>query len=356
MKINSFICSLLLACAATSICEAKGESVLLSGAQEPKLVVNNRILVQVNGKAISVIDVMKKMDMLFYKQYPEYTSSVQARYQFYQANWKHVLDEMIDRELILGDAEESKLVISPGDIRQEMENLFGPNIITNLDKIGLTFAEAQKMVHDDITMRRMMYFRVQSKAINEVTPQVVRTTYDQIAKDNIRDNEWIFNVVTIRHRDSTKAAETANLVSRMLSEDNVPLSDLNEKLKEIAPKTPKSPTVTISEEFHTNEKELSDPYKKILVTLSPNSYSSPTSQKSRSDNSTVVRIFYLNKMNQGGPIPYAELSPKIKDKLIDNAINKESDAYIKKLRLQYHVQDSQLEGLISSNFQPFELE
>ena len=45
--------------------------------QEDKLelVVNNQILAKVNGKPISVIDIMKKMDLLFYRRFPQYTSS-----------------------------------------------------------------------------------------------------------------------------------------------------------------------------------------------------------------------------------------------------------------------------------------
>ena len=71
-------------------------------------------------------------------------------------NWKYVLQELIDKELILGDAEEKKVAITAGDVRQEMENMFGPNIIANLDKIGLSMDEALKIVrrlditpHDD---------------------------------------------------------------------------------------------------------------------------------------------------------------------------------------------------------------
>ena len=38
--------------------------------QEPKLQINNRILANVNGKPISVIDAMKKMDVIFFRQFP----------------------------------------------------------------------------------------------------------------------------------------------------------------------------------------------------------------------------------------------------------------------------------------------
>ncbi|MEI8126006.1 MAG: SurA N-terminal domain-containing protein [Parachlamydiaceae bacterium] len=346
-----FLLILTLMISATAL-QADG---LLGNTQEMRITVNNRILAKANGKAISVVDIMKKMDMLFYQQYPQFSSSIQARYQFYTANWKHVLAEMIDKELIIADAEESKLQVSPGDVRQEMESLFGPNIIANLDKAGLTFDEAYAMVLSDITLRRMMYFRVQMKAISQATPQKIREYYDQIAKTNIRDNEWVYNVITIRHRDSVKAAAIANMVHESLVNEKVSLANLPEKLKENVLTSGKSSFVTISEEYHTKEKELSDSFRKTLDTLSAGSYSFPISQKSRTDNSTVVRIFFLKDMVAGGPVPFSELESKIKGKLVEDAMEKESTAYITKLREHFDVQDTQMKELLSSDFQPFEI-
>jgi antitoxin component of RelBE/YafQ-DinJ toxin-antitoxin module len=303
------------------------------------------------------MDLMKKMDMLFYKQFPQYTSSSQARYQFYLANWKYILSELIDKELIVADAEESKLVVSAGDVRQEMEGMFGPNIIENLDKVGLTFDEAYQMVLADITIRRMMYFRVQSKAISQATPQKINEYYNKIAKNTIRDNEWVYRVVSIRHRDPTKAAETANNVLGLLKDDNISFADLPEKLKEGVPESARArqPSLTVSEEFHTNEKELSDSFKQTLVTLTPDSYSMPIAQKSRADNSTVVRIFYLKEMKTGGVIPFKELEGKIKELLVEEAMEKETKAYLSKIRAHFDTQEGQIQELINSEYQPFVL-
>lgn len=354
MKSKS-LCSVILSILLSSSSLAIAESSLLS-SKEPQITVNNRILAKANGKAISVIDLMKKMDMLFYRQFPQYTSSSVARHQFYLANWKPLLTEMIDKELIMADAAESKLVVSPGDVRQEMETMFGPNIIENLDKVGLTFEEAYQMVLADITLKRMMYFRVQSKAVSQATPQKIREYYEKIARENIRDNEWIYRVVTVRHKDSTKAAETANTVKGLLDEDHISFEDLPAKLKELIPESPKQPTVTVSEEYHTNEKELSDAFKQNLEALQPDSYSNPLPQKSRSDNSTVVRIFYLKEIKPGGAIPFKELEAKIKNVLIEEAIEKESDAYLSRLRQHFDAQEDQIDELMKSDYQPFILQ
>lgn len=352
MKFKYLLSLLFIFATISSSAYAKGDF-LFGNEQELQITINNRILAKVNGKAISVMDLIKKMDMQFYRQYPEYTSSVQARYQFYQANWKHVLEELIDKELILADAQETKLPISAGDVRQEMESLFGPNIVTNLDKIGLTFDEASKMVLADITIKRMLYFRVQAKAINQVTPQLIRGYYENYAKDNIRDNEWVYNVISIRHRDANRAEETARQVLHLLSVERVPLVDLTNKIKEFSSEKRRPATITVSEEFHTKEKELSEAFKDTLMTMQQDSYSQPTSQKSRADNSTVFRIFYLKTMVPGGTIPFKELEGKIRDNLVDEAMGKEYIAYLTKLRQHFDVQETQLKEILTSDSPPF---
>lgn len=346
------ICCLFLHLASSSL-HAKADSFFFGQEEKLHLVVNNRILAKVNGKAISVIDVMKKMDMLFYRQFPEYTSSVQARFQFYQVNWKHVLQELIDKELILADAEEVKLPISPGDVRQEMESLFGPNIITNLDKVGLTYDESLKMVQGDITIRRMVYLRANSKALKKVTPQVVRTAYEEFAKNNIRPEQWQYYVISVRDPDATSGAEIANRIYQLL-EEKTPPTELLAKLK-TEMTLDKKTSVNVSEEFHHTEKELSEAYKEILTKLESGAHSRPIPQKSRTDKSTVFRIFFLKELKAGGPIPFSEVENELKDKLLDEASAKESEAYLKRLRLHFDVQDNHLKEMIEAEFQPFEL-
>ncbi len=43
----------------------------LDNSYPQNIVINNRILLKVNGKSITVMDVVRKMDLLFYRQYPE---------------------------------------------------------------------------------------------------------------------------------------------------------------------------------------------------------------------------------------------------------------------------------------------
>lgn len=333
--------------------EAKNESFLLGTDSQQHIFVNNRILAKVNGKAISVIDVMKKMDMQFYKSYPQYTGSTPARFQFYQMSWKQALQEMIDKELILADAEEAKIQVSSGDVRQEMETVFGPNIILNLDKVGLTFEEAWKMIQEDITIRRTTYVRANAKALQKITPQKVKAAYEEYSKTNIKPEEWQYFVISIRDTDPTRAAEAANFAHRYLVEQKQPIENLAAAVTNISSLS--SVKVTTSETFTHLEKDLSPAYKEVLATLTPDTYSAPIAQKSRTKKSSVFRIFYLKEHSLSGTIPFSKVENKLQELLVDDAVDKEIDAYLKKLRDHHHMQANQFEEFTPSDFQPFVL-
>jgi len=76
---------------------------------EPRLLINNRPLAKINGKVISLFDVIKKMDLFLFDYSPEYTPTVVERYQFYSSRWESTLEDMIADELVLIDAEQKEM-------------------------------------------------------------------------------------------------------------------------------------------------------------------------------------------------------------------------------------------------------
>lgn len=318
--------------------------------EEKKIVIHNRVLAKVNDKSITVYDLMKKMDLLFYRQFPEYTHSVQARFHFYNANWKAVLRDLMDKELIMADAEEVKMQVSNGDVRQEMEEMFGPNIITNLDQVGLTFEEAWKMVHADIVIKRMLYTRANMKAIKQVTPLTIRDAYTNYAKENQKPETWGYSIINVRDPDPAKGAEAAQRAYQLLAVEHLPTKELAEKLKDTDTK------IAVSEEYKHTAEEMAEHSKKVLATLKVGEFSTPQPSKSRTDGTTVYRIFYLQDKVEAGAPPFNKVSNELKDKLIDEASNKEIDQYIARLRKHFDVQGGDLELLKKENFQPFVLQ
>jgi hypothetical protein len=161
---------------------------------------------------------------------------------------------------------------------------------------------------------------------------------------------WTYQVITVRDKDKTKGAEAAHQVHHLLVDEHIALSQIPDRIKDLA-SVAKSTKVTTSEEYHHQEKEVSAAYKDILKNLKSGTYSEPQAQKSRADNSTVYRIFYMKEVKPGGVIPFNEISSKIKDKLLDEAAEKETTAYLKKLRKHFDVQDNQE----LADFEPFQL-
>lgn len=351
LKLKFFVLASLLTVGSLAF-GAKTDFRLGQDQTSKNILVNNCILCRVNGKVISACDVMKKMDVMFYKQYPEYAMIPDARYQFYQVNWKHVLEDLIDKELVLADAEENKVPVSNGDVRQEMESIFGPNIIQNLDKINLSYDEAWKNVLSEITVRRMIFIRVNQKVMKLVTPQDVRTAYDQFAKENLRQDEWTYYVISVRDQDPEAAAAAAHTVHKLL-EEKTPISELSQKIKE-GNLVGSTSVVNISQEFKHTEKDISEAYKNILSTLTTGEHSQPAAQKSK-DKSTVYRLFYLQDMKKGGMVPFAEVAEKIHNHLLDLGIDKETEAYLKRLRKHFDVQDAPLKEMLKEGYQPFAL-
>lgn len=314
--------------------------------------VNNRILANVNGKPISVIDVMKKMDMIFFKQFPEYTSSKAARHQFYNINWKQVLQDLIDKELILADAEEAKLNVTSGEVRREMESMFGPNIILNLDKIGMTMEEARNIIKGDIILRRMMLYRVNSKALRKVGPQEIKVAYENYMKANIRSDEWKYRVISIRDKEPSNGATVAKEIEEIVKNNTDSFEGLSQKINGLS--LPNSTKVTVSEELKHRDEQISPSYKEVLSGMASGKFSDPIAQKSR-DSGTVYRIFYLEDKVNGGVVGFSEVEAALKDKLLSEAIDKETHKYLKKLRKHFAVTES-IKETLPQDFQPFTLQ
>lgn len=341
----------------SSLSGLQADPVLNKTQEEGKIIVRNRVLANINGKPITTYDVMKKMDILFYREFPQYITIIPARFQFYQVNWRSVLDDLINKELVLADAQDHKMEVTSGDIRQEMETSFGPNIIENLDKVGMSFDEAAKIIESELMIRRIVGARVHAKAVRTVTPTKVQQAYEKFVRDpkNASLTEWRYQVVNINDRNSKKAEEASKEAYRLIVEEKVPLNQLADKLKEANVLGPKT-KITVSEEITNNEGELSDSYKKILTPLAANTVSQPSAQKSRTTRAMVYRIFYVHDRKEGGVPPFADMENKLRERLLNELVDKETEKYLTKLRLHYRVRDSDIDANIPKTYQPFGLQ
>jgi len=304
----------------------------LQAAPKRELIVNNRILAKVDGNPLSLLDVAKRMDVLFYQQFAEHAESAEARYQFYTANWGHILHDLINRELILADANEKKLPISDGDIRQEMEEIFGPDVIGTIDELGMSYDEAWQMILKDITIRRMMMYRVHNKVLASSHPTDVVEAYEEFAQKQATPAKWKYQVLTIRHEEPTRAITIASKAYRLLSEGN---ADFNTLLGNFA--EDETSALSISKTYEQDDKAISPVHKEALSSMREGEYCRPISEMSRSTNALVYRLLYLQGYTEERIPPLAEVEEELKNYLQDVALAEETEKYITELHEYYGV-------------------
>lgn len=321
-------------------------------SMEPKLSIHNEILAKINDKSISVMDVKKEMDMIFLKAYPDMNDSLGARYQFYSSSWKHVLDQMINKELMLLDAEEKQLQISEGEVREEMEKRFGPNIMKNLEKIGLTFEEAKENTKTELVVQRMSWYFIHQTATQGVTPRDVQKAYEKYLIDYPPKTEWTYQVISIRSDEAEETKALALKVAALINQKQLQLSEIKDELLTL-PKQNQS--LSISDDFVNNSLDISSSHKKGLKNLVENQYSQPIENTARRANQKpCYRIFYLKRIMKHDPASFAEMSKQLRNELIQKKSQVESENYISKLRKHYGFENNLL--LVSEDFSPFTMQ
>lgn len=338
-----FICSL----------SAQADLSFMRNAQiEPQLKVQNTILAKVNSKTISVMDVMKKMDLIFFRNYPQLVDSKPAKYQFYVASWRRTLSEMIDTELILADAKDKELKLTDGEIREEMEERYGPNITQTLSQLDLSYDDTWQIVKNEMIVQRMNWFYVNSKALQKVGPKKIKDAYQAYCQQNPGVEKWKYQVISV-HPDSDiegeKLSEQVYKTVTKNQEDSMELTDLLEKHFDDS-------CVQISKEYEVTSDQISDSHHSILQELKDGEYSKPSVQYSRTSGKNIYRIFVLKDYSKTTPPPFSQLSNELRDQLLQEEVQKQASSYLEKLRKHYGYEQKHLSQMVSHDFEPFSFE
>ncbi len=337
-------------------CSALSYGDLPSSPGEQRLIIQNRILAKVGDKTISVLDLVKNMDVFLNRYYPQYANSNVAKYQYYSSQWKEVLLQMVDHELILADAEKLELKVNDAEVRETLLEKFGPNLMSSLDSLNLSYEEARKMIHSELVVQKMTWYRVHSKALQNVNPQEIKRAYLEYCKKNPSKEEWVYQVLSIRSQNEALGQAVADKAYSLLKQFPSQLSDIVKQLQEETPaEEPPAVSVSLSEEYKTDSKTISKSHKQALEHLVINSISEPLKQMSRHDQNSVFRIFYLKNYVKTNPPAFRSISEKLQEDLLQDAIETESKLYIQKLRERYGFDAKSLEENIPSEFQPFAL-
>ncbi len=309
---------------------------ILHAAPKHDIVINNRILTTVNGRTISVLDVMKQMDVFLSQYYPEHLNSPEGRMQYYTSQWQQTLQRMIDEELMVADAESKEVKATDAEVREEIQNRYGPNVMGSLDKLGISYEEAKKMIHQEIVVQKIQWLRVTSKVMSNMTTQVVKKEFNDYLTKNPPKDLWTYQFITIRDDDVNHAMQLAEQVA----ED--PLAAYPEHQGKIS----------VSSELQMEEKDLAQPIREVLSKLTIGSWSQPVIQKSR-DGSQVVRIFHLKShVKQESPL-FQTMVAGLKNELMNRYADKEMDLYVTRLHERFNFDQNSLD--IPKHFEPFSL-
>ncbi len=329
----------------SSICYATEFSQYpITSEETGQITIHNRILTKFNNKIYSVLDVVKKMDMIFDSHYPQFAHSKLARYQFYNAQWKDTLQKMLDQELILLDAERIGVKATNAEVREELLRKYGPNLQTSLARLNLSRKEADKMISEDLIAEKTLYFKVYSEALR-VRPNDIKEKYKAYCEKNPASQKWHYQVLTIRSEDENISQALAQLAFDLLKEKR-DLSDISKNLQSENPNT----TVLFTPEIISDNASISQAHKTVIETLNPGDFSTPISQVNK-DRSIVHRIFYLKEKDVINPPEFSKLAEKIKDGLIQESIALHLSNYMKTLKTRYGFSEQDL--TINSDFKPF---
>lgn len=309
---------------------------------------NNRILAIVNGTPISMLDVVKQLDLLFYRKYRDYQTKPEAKVQFYTAHWKEVFSELIDRELVLADAQEKQFTVSQGDVRQEMEEMFGPDLIKNVHEAGLTIPEVRKLLHADITLRRMLFFKVRAKAYASISPQDVAAAYEKLKKEATVHEEVIWQVISIKG-DPKKSEKVACQLAKELKPSDPPTKALN-MVKDVEKE---GIQLTLSAPFTTARKALSKELSTLFSSLKPQSYSAPISTRGR-DGAVSWKIYFLSGVQSCSFPPLQEVETQVREQLVATRVEQMTKEYVVQLHHHFGVDIEEINKALRG-YEPFKV-
>lgn len=319
-----------------------------------RILVENRVLARINNNPISVFDVMKKMDTDFYSEYPHLMDSVMARFQYYKARWRSQFERMVESELILEEAKERKIELSDGDIRQEIEEKFGPEVISNIDKVGLTYDEAWEMVKKDILVQRMTSGYLYLKGVFNVPPQDLLSAYQNYINKNKKPDHWKYYMISFKGPNALEKALMAKDLLKNMQTKSKDFKSLILHLKDKPEEFPEN-EVSISDQFDFSSNEIQESHREVLSNLATTTLSEPLKEVSRVSQKPVYRIFYLTDYIPGGKIELAEVEDKLLKQLRQDKFEQEYLSYVAMLKDRFGVTNESVYDAIPSNFEPFTL-
>ena len=203
------------------------------------------------------------------------------------------------------------------------------------------------MIRQELTVQQLVGMKIHSKAFQTTTPQAIKMAYEKYLEKNPPEEEWKYQVLSIRGKDEKQCEGVAEKAHNLLEKEGQPIEKLPSMLEE------KGVVVSLSDDYSGGSQKLSKMHFDVIKALSPDSYSSPVSQVSRYDNSTVMRIFYLKDIIENLPETFEQMHDKLKNELLYETSDKEKAVYIQSLKKRFGYENHNPKFELPEDYQPF---
>lgn len=325
--------------------------------------VEPQVLARVGDKALTSMDVKRRMDFIFQHQYPQYAKNEMARLEFYKNSWKGVLQDMIQTEMILAHValQEEKIkqkLISDGDVHRELHERFGPDVIASLANIGMTYDEGCAMLRREMQVGNMVYVSVQDKVKKRVRPGDIRERYERLASKMRNKKRWRYQVITINSDSPQHRAKITDLTQQILTREGLTaLSSLNEKAQTAASiqlvsadEKPPAFKISVSSTIETGEDDITPERAAALTNLKKGQWSAPITHTQRKSKREVDQILVLHSTLESKPPAFDKEQEKLRMELSGEIYQEEMGKFIHMLEERFPV-----EILYSDSDEPYKL-
>lgn len=317
-----------------------------------KIAVNNIPLAKINGKVISLADVVKELDLRMYLHNPEDYKNPNLRFGFYKESWKRQLDELVHLELLRKEADERKLKVTDADVRQELVSRYGNDIVKTLHEVNFTYEDVKNSVRNDVLAQQMNWFGYINKAFYKIGPQTLKTAYDEHVAANPGTETWKYQFLTVRVKDKVKADQITFKMKALDPSNFSNLQSLKDSLISLFSKEEEF-KISISDQLSVDDKSIAPEHKTLLASLPIDTITPPICKLQ--NNEYVIRLFQLKDHIKSEPMPFSQMSDRLRSELISKVLDKDRQNFFQRLKDKYGYSDEQIYIKIPEGFEPFSL-
>ncbi|AAF39463.1 hypothetical protein FTM89_03365 [Chlamydia trachomatis] len=303
--------------------------------------IHNRVLFKIDeDTVVTTLDVIHKLNILFYSTCPQLVDSVSARSQYYSAMWPVVLESVINEFLMAADAKEKKIFIDPTSVNQEIEAMFGRDLSPFAKFFDMTPGDIFNVVHRVLVAQRIEGMMVRSRVMLKVTPGMVRDRYQKLVEDASQVSQWTYRVLTIKAGSELLANKIAGKVQERLNE-----GDSWDKERLAAMVLSQGGQLICSDEFIREDAQLSAAHKKALEEIN-----FPEERCGKAlEHASGLKLFVLFDCSTKTLEPLEKMEAQIKQRLMMELAEEEEANYKNKLRARYGFDPSIITQLLSED-------